>query len=450
MAFVMREQSYKRYMLILLMAIMAFNYVDRLALGIVLQNIKLDLSLTDTQLGFLSGIAFFLFYSLMGIPIARWADRGNRRFIIAVTTALWSVAVALCGTARSFTQLLLIRVGVAVGEAGCVPPAHSLIADFFPRVERPRAASIYHLGTPLSFVIGYFGAGWLNQLYGWRTTFELLGLPGVGLALLAGLTLREPREREFARAPVSAGPQGQSISSAPAPGLKQVALTLWHTVTFRHLLLAYSVGSFFGAGIGQWQAAFFIRSFGLSSGELGTWLAVVFGGSGLLGVYIGGQWATRYAARNERLQLRVMALAYSAFGIISGCVFLCANYHVAFALMAVASLGVGTAIGPLFAMIQTLVPDRMRALSIAIVFLSANLIGVGLGPLAAGVLSDAYKGWAGGESLRYALLTLSPGYLWCAWHMWHGSRSVDRDLQASGQDSAAGLGPAEYGLTSGE
>src|SRR5688572_19698438 len=153
-------------MLVVLLVILASNYADRMALGLVMQDIKIELALSDVELGVLSGIAFAFFYSVMGIPIARWADRGNRVTIIALTTALWSAAVALCGLAGNFVQLLLIRIGVAVGEAGCIPPAHSLIADYFTRAERPRAVAIYMLGGSLSVVVGFFVAGWLNELYG--------------------------------------------------------------------------------------------------------------------------------------------------------------------------------------------------------------------------------------------------------------------------------------------
>jgi predicted MFS family arabinose efflux permease len=262
------DQFYKRYLLGVLLLIYAFNGVDRLALGLLLQNIKADLHLSDTQLGVLTGIAFALFYSLMGVPLARWADSGNRRTLISVTTALWSVAVTASGMVGSFLQLLGVRVFVAIGEAGCVPPAHSLIADYFTRAERPRAVSVYMLGTSLSGVIGYFLAGWLNELYGWRTTFILIGLPGVGLALLAGLTLREPRKT--------------AARKREDYGLAHVCRTLWANRTFRHLLLCYSVMAFFGAGIGQWQPTYMVRSFHLSSGELGQWFAVVYGVSGLL------------------------------------------------------------------------------------------------------------------------------------------------------------------------
>src|SRR5262245_16277442 len=189
----MHRHAYKRYLLVLLTAIMVCNYVDRLALGLLLQDIKVDLELSDTQLGFLTGIAFAVFYAVMGIPIARWADRGNRVTIIWVTSALWSVAAALCGYAANFVQLLLARIAVGVGEAGCMPASQSLISDYFSRSERPRALSIFMLGIPISVVIGYFAAGWFNELYGWRATYIILGLPAVALALVTGLTLREPR-----------------------------------------------------------------------------------------------------------------------------------------------------------------------------------------------------------------------------------------------------------------
>src|SRR5690349_15063721 len=181
----MRKPAYRNYLLGVLSVVLAFNFVDRLALGLMLEAIKVDLHLSDTQLGLLTGIAFALFYSVMGIPIARWADRGNRVTIITVTTALWSVAVALCGMAGSFVQLLLIRVAVAVGEAGCVPPAFSLMADYFSRAERPRATAIYGLGGPLSGIVGFFLAGALYEIYGWRVTFVLLATPGLVLATLA-------------------------------------------------------------------------------------------------------------------------------------------------------------------------------------------------------------------------------------------------------------------------
>lgn len=421
---------YKHYLLGTLLVVFTSNGVDRTALGLVLQDIKVDLNLSDTQLGLLTGIAFALFYAVMGIPIARWADRGNRITIITLTTAMWSAAVALCGVATSFTQLLLIRGGVAIGEAGCLPPAHSLIADHFTRAERPRATAIYMLGAPLSTMLGYFLAGWLNELYGWRMTFVLLGLPGLAIAALVRFTLREPRQ--IVRPGLDAGVLTICASSDGKaelrPSIKEVCMALWRQKTFRHLLFFFVVAAFFAAGIVQWKAVFFIRSFGLQTGELGTWFAVIYGLGGLGGTYLGGELACRYAANNERLQLRAAALLYCAIGIIWTGVFLSPNPYLAFALVGLATVINGMTNGPIFAAIQTLVPERMRAMSIALLFLFANLIGMGIGPLAAGILSDALQSWAGAESIRYALLILSPGTLWCAWYLWRASASVTRDL----------------------
>lgn len=414
----MQRANHRRYLLALLMAILAFNFVDRMTLGVVLQDIKADLDLSDTQLGLLSGIAFALFYSVMGIPIARWADRGNRITIITLTTALWSAAVALCGIAGNFVQLLLIRVGVGVGEAGCVPPAHSLISDFFSREERPRALGIYQMGASLSFVFGYFLAGWLNEFYGWRATFIILGLPGLVLAALGWFTLKEPRS---------------SSQFVPAPQLQLIEVwrTLWTNVTFRHVLLCLSVTLFFTYGVLQWQPAFFIRSYGMKTGELGTWLAVAYGLFGLLGNYWGGAAASRYAGGNERAQLAGMAVVLCGVGLFSAGVYLAPNQYWGLASLCVAVLGLSAINGPVLATIQSLVPPQQRATAIALVMLFSNLIGMGLGPLATGALSDALQPRFGEGSLRYALLALCPGFVWCAWHIWRASHTVARDLERS-------------------
>lgn len=418
---------YKRYLLFVLASVFAFNYVDRIALGLLLQDIKVDLKLTDTQLGLLTGIAFALFYSLMGIPIARWADRGNRITIITVTTILWSGAVAICGLASNFVHMLLIRVGVAVGEAGCMPPAHSLIADHFDRTERPRAVARYMLGGPASFVIGYFLAGWLNEAFGWRTTFVILAIPGLILAAIVRFTLKEPRFVNRLEHDVNAIAFEQV---AEQPGMVAVLRTLCKNRTFRQLLIAFSIMSFFGWGVTQWKPAFFMRSHGVGTGELGTWFAIIYGAGGLLGTYLGGEFAARRAANNEALQLKSIALAYTGFGILSAGAYTVPDFHAAMALLALATIGSNAISGPLFAVIQTLVPDRMRAMSIAIIYLFSNLIGAGLGPLLAGALSDLLQGVFGQESLRYALLFMCPGYLWAAVHLWRAGGTVAADLEA--------------------
>jgi MFS family permease len=321
---------------------------------------------------------------------------------------VWSVMVVSCGMVTGFTQLLLIRIGVAVGEAGCIPPAHSLIADYFTRAERPRAVALYMLGGSFSVVIGYFGAGWINEFYGWRMTFVILGAPGLVLAVLVRLTLKEPRNT--ART---------ALRSARQPRFGEAFLSLSRGTAARHLLLCFSV-----------------LSYGLGTGTLGTWFAVTTGFGGILGTYIGGELASRFATHNESLQLKAMAVAFCFFSLTYAAVYLVRNDHLAFALLGLATLGGAATMAPLFATIQGLVPQNRRAVSIAIVYLCGNLIGLGLGPLAVGALSDGLRPWVGEESLRYALVAMCPGFLWGAWHAWRASESVAQDLEAIQGDGA--------------
>lgn len=413
----MKGGNYKFYMLGVLVIVQAFTTIDNVVIGLVLQSIKLDLRLSDTELGFLSGMAFALFYSIMGLPIARWADRGNRVVIITAAMSIWSVMVSLCGLASNFVQLLLCRVGLAVGEAGCSPTANSLIADYFGRAERPRAASIFMLGSSIGLFFGYLAAGWITEAYGWRVTFIAMGLPGLVPAILAALTLREPRRQTR----ILATPVDQ-------PSLRDLFITLWRSHTFRNMFFCWSVASFFGTGMGQWAPTFFIRSFGLNTGELGAWFAAIYGVGGALGIYMGGYLATRFAARNERLQLTGMALVYGFCGVTAALSYLSHNVYLTFALLAVGHLAGYTIAGPLYATVQSLVPPRMRAAAFAVLLLFSNLIGLGLGPLATGALSDALNPWLGQESLRYALLILTPGYLWCGLHVWLGRKTVAEDV----------------------
>ena len=425
-----RSDVYRRYLLVLLTAMLLFNYVDRMALAVVLQDIKIDLALTDTQLGFLTGIGFALFYALMGIPIARWADRGDRVLIISVTAVLWSAAVALCGIARNFSQLLIIRVVVGVGEAGCIPPAFSLIAEYFDRAERPRATAIYAMGGALSVAVGFFACGWLNQFYGWRITFMLVAAPGILLAALAWFTLREPRRTQWTASESTAFGLETGVLHETQPALTEVMAILWKNVTFRQLLWCLSILYLFVYGLLQWLPTFFIRSYGFTSGQIGIWLALTYGIGGLVGNYLGGECASRFAADDESLQLKGVALALLGSGIAATLVYVSSNPYVSLALIGIYVLGTQAINGPFLATIQTLIPPRMRAVSIALMFLVANLIGMGLGPLAVGALSDALRPLAGGESLRYALLALAPAYCLGAFYSWRASRTVASDLCA--------------------
>lgn len=427
---------YRRYLILLLLCGLMVTNLERQLMALAMQPIKDELGLSDSQLGLLTGIAFALFFSLLGFPIARIADRGNRVRLIAITTAICSVAVTLCGTARSFSQLLLIRIGVAFGETGFAPAANSLIADSFARQDQPKALSRYMLGGPLSYLIGSAVGGWLIQSLGWRTTFVIAGCPGLVVATVVWLTLRDQRKAGLKWA----DGQREHVNtrlSARQPSLKAFFRTVWSSRTFRQLTYGYTVLSFVDCGRTQWTPTFFIRSFGVDITSLGILSALIFGLSSVCGMLLGGYVCARYAAGQERLQLRAMALVYATVAILSVVVSLSHSAVVAFAFTGLAIVLGSATTAPSFSIVQSLVPDNMRAQATALLLLLANLVGLGLGPLVAGALSDGMRALFGTESLRYSLLIFSPGYIWCGWHSWLAGRTVPTELAAM-ESSASG------------
>lgn len=426
--------SYRWYLLCLLMLIQALSAVDRLALGLLTQDIKLDLSLTDTEIGALDGIAFALFFAILGIPIARWADRGHRGRIMAVTTALWSIAVTLCGAARSFVQLALSRVVAGVGEAGCDPIISSLLPDYFDRTERARAMTISGFYNPLATMLGYGLAGWIGQHYGWRLAFVVLGVPGLVLAILTAISVREPRS-SFSS---SVGTEGER-REVHSLSLWRTCVALWKNASFRHLTFSDVLEEFFSYGIYAFLPAFFVRSFGMKDEELGFWFAVTNGVGGLVATYLGGELAHRFARNNEPLQLKASAILTALSTIALGGVFITHDRYIALGLLLTFIVLQMPSQGPMTAIQLTIVPHHMRAMSVAILSLVVSLMGASLGPLVGGALSDLLHPVFGEDSLRYALLILTPGYLWSAWHTWVPHRTVLHDARMAEIDSHGAL-----------
>lgn len=443
-----RPSFYRNYLLVLLITVYAFNYVDFAALGMALQRIKVDLHLSDTELGLLSGIAFWLFYATFGVPMGRWADRGSRVTVLFVTRILWAIFVILTGRAATFLQLLAIRAGAAVGESGCLPPSYSLISDHFSREERPRAMGLFSLGGPCAALLSFFASGWLLQLVGWRLMFTIIGLPGIVLAIIIRLTLKEPRNSTAA--PPSAGDghgatdssiAGMNEPTARQPTFWQALRNLSANATYRNLLLAI-VCSFFFSGSFQWQPTYFAREFGLTSGVLGSLFAAVYGVPGLVGTTLGGIVASRWAQRNERLQLIIVAGLYCSAGLTLTAAYLTRDYRVALSLIGLSTILFNLQTGPLFSALQTVVPSRLRAVSVTIVLFFANFLGNGLGPLFVGATSDLLRPLFGAESLRYALSILGPCFALSGWFVWRASSAVTRDIETA-TPKAAGLQDAQ-------
>ncbi|WP_279251782.1 spinster family MFS transporter [Candidatus Seongchinamella marina] len=384
------------YGLFMLTLVYAFNFVDRQILVILQEPIKNDMGLSDTQLGLLSGFSFALVYITAGIPIAYWADRTNRRNIITASLAVWSGMTALSGLAQNYSQLLLARIGVGIGEAGGSPPAHSMISDYYPPERRATAMAIYTTGLHLGILMGFIVGGLISEFFGWRIAFFSVGIPGVLLAVVFYFTVKEP-------------PRGQwdeSVNMAHKPSLGETLKHLSSVRSFWYLALAAGATSFAGYGNGNFAPSFLIRNHGFSVGEVGVVLAIFGGGGGMIGTFLGGYLTDRLGVRDRRWYVWLPALA----GIIAlpmGFPYLLLdNTTVVIGLMFFVTLFLNTYMGPVVATCHALVPSSMRAMASAILFFVLNMIGLGLGPLTVGVLSDLYMPHFGNDGLRYAMLTV--------------------------------------------
>jgi predicted MFS family arabinose efflux permease len=414
----MFSPSYKRYVLGAVTAVYTLNLVDRGLMTLLLEPIKQDLHLSDTQLGLLTGIAFGLFYATLGLPLSRWADRGNRVTIAAASIGLWGLTVMACLFVTNYIQLLAARVAAAVGESGCKPPTYSLVGDYFTQpAERTRAMAVYITGSYLSTILAFILGGWLNESFGWRMTFFLMGIPGLLLALLVRLTVVEPRNR-----------QNPCKESPPLPPMRQVLATLWRQQSLRHLSIALILVYTMSLGLGPWQAAFMMRTHGLGTAELGLWLGLIFSIAGIAGVLLGGYAASHWFAENERAQMRLSAVAIGCTVLPFASFLLMDQKYYALGSLIPKVLVFGVFLGPTYALMQRLVPGEMRATMMALVMLFANLIGFGIGPQIVGILSDALSPVLGKDSLRYAMLGMSFIAPWAAYHFWRVGRTIRYDL----------------------
>ncbi len=413
------SQGYARYVLGVLFVVYVFNFVDRQILSILLEPIKRDLGASDTAMGFLSGIAFALFYTTAGIPIARWADTGTRRSVIALGLAVWSAMTALSGLARSFAQLALARVGVGIGEAACSPPAHSLIADYFPPERRATALAIYSMGIHVGILVGFLAGGWINEYFGWRQAFFVVGLPGIALALVVRLSVAEPA-RGMA--------EGRAAEEQPPP-VAEVLGFLWRRRSFRHLSLAAALSSFAGYGAATWSPAFLIRVHQMGTGEVGTWLGLITGLAGAGGALLGGALGDRAGRADQRWYLWLPAAATLLGVPFAAAFFLWPQAHQALLFLIPSTLAGAMWLGPTFSVTQGLARLRMRAVASAILLFVINLIGLGLGPQSVGILNDHVFADRGPEAVRYSLVSVVVVMnLWAGLHFLLAARSLREDL----------------------
>ncbi len=410
------------YTLGLLTIVYSFNFIDRQLLAILQESIKADLALSDSQLGLLTGFAFAVFYVTAGISIARWADQSNRRNIIALAVFIWSFMTALSGFAQNYVHLLLARIGVGIGEAGGSPPSHSIISDLFPPHRRASAIGFYSTGVSFGILFGFLFGGWLNEFFGWRVAFMVVGVPGILLAVLVRVTLVEP---------VRGQAENRRASTAAVPFSQTIAL-LWSRHSFRHMALGAALNALAGYSVASWTASFMIRSHDMSTGELGTWLALIIGLGGAIGVFCGGLLADKLAPKDKRWYVWLPAIAGFISVPFMALVYLVNSPYLALSISIIPGLLFQVYLGNTIATTHGLVGLRMRAMSSAILFLIINIIGLGIGPFAVGFLSDYMEPSLGTESLRYAMLYLLPAVmLWSACHFYLASRTLRADLHAA-------------------
>ena len=434
------SKGYTRYAMWLLLGIYAINFLDRQVINILAEPIKLELGLADWQLGLMSGLAFAVFYTVLGIPIARLAERSNRPVIIGTAVAVWSGFTALCAVAGNFWQLIIFRIGVGVGEAGCTPPAHSLIADYVPREKRASALAFYSMGTPIGGLLGLVMGGLVSDAYGWRAAFLVAGVPGLLFALLAIFTLKEPRRLLSEHA--------KKVAAASTATFSQTMAYLAKRRTFWLIAFAAAIKAFIGYGHAPFTASFFLRNhpdeiqrlasyFGLvmgydlkSVGFLGLALGLIGGTAGAIGSLAGGWIADRFGRHDLRAYMVAPAIAslitipiyITAVSIDSAAIALC--------ILAINFFLGALWYGPVYGTGQSVVPPHMRATAAAILLFVINLVGLGLGPLAVGLLSDWFNhglGLGAAQGVRWALIVSASSGLVAFVCFWMARKTIRED-----------------------
>jgi MFS family permease len=404
--------------LFMLVLVYTFNFIDRQIVGILAVPIKADLGLSDSQLGLMGGLAFALFYTGLGIPIAMLADRTSRTWIITIALALWSAMTAVCGLAQNFWHLFLARLGVGVGEAGGVTPAYSLLMDYFPPGQRARAMSLYSFGIPIGSALGIVFGGVIASLIDWRFAFFVVGIAGILLAPVFRLLVKEPERGRY----------DQAASTTP-PGIRTIFRTLAGKPSFWLLSFGASCSSMMGYGLFFWMPSFIVRSHGLTLLEASLFYGAILLIGGMAGMWLGGWLGDKLGQvkRSRFVTIPAIAFLVSIPTYVLGV--LTPTLTLAFFVILV-PVGLGLVwIGPVMSTVQQLVPPNMRATASAVFLFINNLVGIGLGTWAIGALSDVLEVQYGEESLRWSIVAGTGFYLVAAGLFFLASRWIERDWE---------------------
>jgi MFS family permease len=407
------------YVLGVLTVVYAVNIADRFCMSTLIEPIRAELHLSDSRVAWLTGGSLGVFYVTVGIWVAVLADRLNRSRILAMALAVWSGITALCGLTHNYAQLLLARFGVGIGEAGGTPPSTSILADKFPPARRPLALTVFALGTCLGAWLGSSLAGEAAEHSGWRAAFLVLGVPGMALALLVALTVREPRRGQLDAA-AAAIPSASLVDTLRFLGRQRSAL---------HLLIGGSVATFWSWGLMWWTPAFLQRSHHMTVGQAGALLGKMHLIAGTASTLLTALLMGQRAAADPRYVTRLLAWVTVVATIPSILLYRAESETATTVLLWIFVPAVYFYIGPILGLLQNVTPANMRATVCAILMFAANIANLLLAPQIVGWLSDWFAAsfGAGLESLRWALLLLAPTGLWAAWHLWVAGKTIRED-----------------------
>jgi predicted MFS family arabinose efflux permease len=420
--------AYRNYVLFILVVVNTVNFIDRLAISQLMPSIQQEFGISNTQVGTVMGIAFTVFYATLGFPLARLLDRRNRNSLLALVLAIWSGMTALCGAATSFAMLFLFRIGVGIGEAGAGPASHSLIGDYFRKIQRPTAMGLFSLGVPLGVFFGIYLGGELVDALGWRWAFFWLGAPGILLALLVRFTVREP-----VRGDMDDPAELVRLRAGEDIPLLEGVKRLWASPTFRIMSYSAAPSALCGYGMNLWMPQFLVRIHELSPSQFGLSLGAAMGIGGGLGAWLGGVITGKAAQRDPRAFLSLPALSMVLFAVAMVPAVWTSSPTVVYLSIAVAAFAQFYLMGPFFAVVQRLAPLRGRAVATAFFFFILSLAGIGIGPAYVGVMNDLFGStWGDAEGLRLALMTLPVISLVAAAIAYFGRNAVRRDAAAIG------------------
>jgi MFS family permease len=406
------------YVLIIMMLAYTINIADRYVMSTVLEPIRLELKLTDGGVAFLTGVSLAFFYVIMGIPLSWIADRYNRRNLLAASITVWSAMTALCGMSQGYMQLLLARIGVGIGEAGGTPSCNSIVADYFPAGRRAMAMTIFALGAPIGAWLGADMAGYVAAQYNWRMAFYVLGVPGVVLAIVIMLTIKEPKRGRL-----------DAVAESDAPSLMEALKFIWSQKGMVHAIMGSGLSALWGWGLMWFTPTFIQRAYGLDVGEAGGVIGpihLVMGiGASLLTAWLVG----RPAYTDPRKVLRLLSVVTALATVPSFYAYYTNSLPTATLMWWIYIPAIYFYIGPAMSLLQNLAPPKMRAMVIAVSLLVANVFNLIVAPQGVGLLSDYFAGPGGADagSLRIALLILAPTGFWAAWHYWRAEKYAIED-----------------------